>query len=140
MRESNTHARQTHLPVTARARSPAAAGASAPRVGELKRRRTAGVEKPDPAFPPSSPALARHDEGPQPSLLALCSQVDGLDRVALQPDASTLPVPGERWVTQSGMSNGKVSKQASPEEDSLPPASRGSSWVSYSTLSSGGNG
>ena len=50
-----------------RARAQAVAGASTPRVGEIKRRRSAGVEKPDPASPPSTPALAGADEGAHPA-------------------------------------------------------------------------
>lgn len=64
MRESNTHAGQTHLPVITRSR--AAAGASMPRVGEIKRRMSAstwGMEKPEAAFPPASPVLAWAYEG-----------------------------------------------------------------------------
>lgn len=64
MKESNTHARQTHLPVIMHSR--AAAGASMPRVGEIKRRmsdRVWGVEKPEAASPPSSPVLAWAYEG-----------------------------------------------------------------------------
>jgi len=51
------------------------------------------------------------------------------------------PAPAWGKARDSGRDeNGKVSKPAIPMEESLPLASQGSSWVSYTMLSSGGGG